>query len=276
MQRRRYVSRATVMMCLSGLVCFGGIGCQAEAQTTLFSRAVNSASKANDGKRIQPESGRMVQGKPVGLFYMQKYWIATRSLEKSCWYFTADGHVYLNPSKGFSAKELQASSSDHGTFSISGNQMSVTWSDGKQTTSEMERTESGFYWETGSYLGVGPFQDTSIEGTYAGGSSMSFAGNSTMIAKSLQLQRDGTFLFSGMTSMRTDTEAKTDPRESEFYAGGGSETQGTWQLDGFFLVLQNQKGETVQHVVFPFDDAETAVYPDRLFLGGIMYKKETP
>ncbi len=274
MLRRGHFSLTTVLVCLSGMVGFCGLDSQADAQTTLFSRATRGNAKANDGKRTQPEPGRLVHGKPVGLFYMQKYWMATRSLEKSCWYFTANGHVYLNPSRGFTAKELQSDSSDHGTFSISGNQLTVKWSDGKQSTAEMEIEKTGFYWDTGSFLAVEPFKDASIEGTYSGGSSMSFAGASTMIAKTLQLHRDGTFAFSGMTSMRTDTESKTDPRDSEFYAGGGSETQGTWQLDGFFLVLQNQKGESVQHVVFPFDDKETEIYPDRLFMGGIMYKKE--
>ncbi len=220
----------------------------------------------------QPILGKMVQGKPVGFFYMQKYWLATRNLEHACWYFTADGRFYQNLTTGFSEQELAQHTGPHGKFQIQGNKLTFHWSDGKSTTSEMEIEETGFYWDTGSFIGVEPFAEQSIVGDYEGGTSSTFAGTSATIAKTLSLKANGTFELGGFASFRTVEETPRGTKSSPL-AAGGSETSGRWEHDGFYLTLTFDSGKTERHIIFPFDSKETPVYPDRLFVSGIMYKK---
>ena len=65
----------------------------------------------------------MSKSKIEGLFYMQRYDMVSRHLEKAVWYFSADGRVYVNPEIGFSASELAAHKGLSGTYQIADGQM---------------------------------------------------------------------------------------------------------------------------------------------------------
>lgn len=67
------------------------------------------AKQNEKGERpSMPAPTVMSKSKIEGLFYMQRYDLVSRHLEKAVWYFGADGKVYVNPEIGFSASELAA------------------------------------------------------------------------------------------------------------------------------------------------------------------------
>lgn len=224
---------------------------------------------ANRGtiKATQPVTSRMIQGKPEGLFFMQRYWIATRFIEKSCWYFAPDGQFYENLATGFSAEELAAHKGSKGRYSVSGGQMQVIWSDGKSSQSPIKEALGGFDWDTGMFAIVEPFQEgKSISGTYEDGTSLASGGGSITLSKSLRINEDGTFEMAGISSL-TSTSDNTQAN-----AGSRSGTTGRWQLEGYTMTLTTSDETQTHHIAFPLDDAKTPAYPDRLFIGGTAYQ----
>lgn len=200
---------------------------------------------------------------------MQKMWIATRYLEKACWYFAPDGKVYVNLTSGFSSEELAAHKGAQGTYKAGRGTLEVVWSDGTSSKSEIEIEQGGFNWDTGMYLPVEPFTaGKSIAGAYEGGTSFGGQGNSIIVSKSLRLEGDGTYSMSGVSSLSSTSNG------TQVKTGGQSDENGRWTLDGFVLRLTSSAGTTAQHIAFPFDDEKTTVYPDRLFVGGTMYKRQ--
>ncbi len=67
---------------------------------------------------------------PVGLYYMQKYWIATRHLEKSVWYFASNGQVFENPT-GLSQEALAAHQGNKGRLKFSSDELEIVWTNGQ-------------------------------------------------------------------------------------------------------------------------------------------------
>ncbi|MFY7875453.1 MAG: hypothetical protein ACOVQM_08420 [Pirellula sp.] len=249
------------------------VGCsffssQAYGQLRLKSSPTGKESKTAS-KSVQPVPARMVQGKPEGLFYMQKMWIATRYLEKSCWYFAPDGKFYENLSSGFSPEDLAAHKGPKGTYKLNQGNLEVTWSDGQSSVSPIEIETGGFNWDTGMYLPVEPFvAGKSIVGFYEGGSSFGGEGNSVIVSKSLRLESDGRYTMSGIATVSASSNG------TQARVGGENQEEGRWQLDGFILSLSKSDGTSVQHIAFPFDDEKTPIYPDRIFVGGTMYKRQ--
>jgi hypothetical protein len=218
-------------------------------------------------KAVQPAPAKMVNGKPQGLYYMQKYWIATRYLEKSCWYFAPDGKFYENLSSGFSPAELDAHKGLKGTYKMSQGSLEVTWSDGKSSKAELEIVPGGFNWDTGMFLPVEPVKPgKTIAGIYEGGTSLGGGSNSIIISKTLRLDADGKYSMSGISSLSSSSNG------TQAKAGGQSEANGSWNLDGFVLRMTTSEGASEQHIAFPFYDEKTSTSPDRLFVGGTMYK----
>ena len=219
-------------------------------------------------KAVQPAPAKMINGKPEGLYYMQKMWFATRHLEKSCWYFAPDGKFYENLSTGFSQAELDAHKGPKGTYKAGRVTLEATWSDGQSSKAELEIVPGGFNWDTGMFLPVESFTaGKSVAGTYEGGTSFGGGGNSIIVSKSLRLDASGTYSMSGISTV----SAVSDGTQARI--GGENQEEGRWQLDGFALRLTKSNGASVQHIAFPFDDEATPTYPDRLFVGGTMYKR---
>ena len=217
-----------------------------------------------DAVEQPPESG-FEDGRPVGLFFMTRFWIATNSLEKAVWYFAPDGRVYENLETGFSEADLSAHTGNQGTYGVNGDQMQVTWADGTTTESTIERDGTNFSWNAGIFTAVRPFEEnTSVAGAYEGGESFSTGGNSGAVSKTLQLAPDGTFTWGGVGSVVSEGES----------VGGESGTNGNWELSGYSLVLTGADGSTLRGIAFPYDDESTPVYPDRMFFAGTMYERQ--
>ncbi len=169
---------------------------------------------------------------PVGLYYMQKYWIATRHLEKSVWYFAPDGQVYENPT-GLSQEALAAHQGSKGRLKFSSDELEIVWTKGQPQKGKIERDEgdpAGFAWDTGMFAPANPIKDAkSIAGTYEGGMSMSLGGGSTMVAKTLELNENGTYKASGIASVI----AASDGTLAQ--VAGEGESTGTWSTTDFSL-----------------------------------------
>jgi hypothetical protein len=209
-------------------------------------------------------------GRPVGLYFMSRYWIATGSLEKKVWYFAPDGTAYEGLSTGFSDEDLAKHEGRKGTLSVSGDEMTIAWSDGKSTTSEVERDKDGdgFAWDTGLFAPVEAFEDAkAVAGKWEGGESVSFSGSYAAVGKTLEIREDGTYSFSAASSFSGSSD------QSSYSVGGQSENAGKWTLDGYSLILTKNDGTVTRGITFPFDDEKTPVYPDRFFFAGTMYKR---
>lgn len=221
----------------------------------------------------QPPEAGFRGGRPVGMYFMTRYWIATGSLEKSVWYFSPDGEAYENLLTGFSAEDLANHKGRHGKLSVSGDSMTITWSDGKEATSKLERDHDGsgdgFAWDTGLFAPVKAFDDPSeLAGKWEGGESLVHGGDFIAASHSLDIHPDGTYSGESVASVKGTTE------HSEIGGGSSSSAEGKWQLDGWSLILTHPDGTTTRGIAFPFDDEATPVKPDRFFFNGTMYKKE--
>jgi hypothetical protein len=231
-----------------------------------------TASSASASAGEQPPPAKFVNGAPVGLYYMQRMWIATHSLEKAIWYFSPDGKAYENLSDGFSAADLAAHKGRKGTYKVSGDTMTITWADGTSSSSKIERdtgSSTGFAWDMGLFTAASPFTDTKrLAGKYEGGISVGSGGNLAMVSNDLELRADGTYSMGSASSINSTTDRST------MTVGGSGENTGTWSASGYSLTLTDSKGTATRRIAFPWDDEKTAVYPDYLFWGGMMFKKK--
>ena len=206
---------------------------------------------------------------PVGLFFMTRFWSFTGSLEKAAWYFAPDGSVYRGLARGFSDADLAAHKGPKGTYAVDDDTMTITWSDGKKTTSEVERDGSAFTWDMGIFTPVEPFDDRDpLVGRWEGGESLSGAAGRAAMSKTLDLREDGTFTWSSIAFVGSESD------QTEITAGAQSGTTGQWSLDGHALVLTDESGKEYRGIAFPYDDEKTEVNPDRFFFAGIMYKRQ--
>lgn len=217
-----------------------------------------------------PERPGWNDGHPVGLYLMTRYWIATGSLEKGAYYFTSDGRVYVDLEDGFSDEMLARHAGRHGTVtSVEGDTMTIAWADGREQNGRLERGDKGFNWDMGIFAPVEPFDDASdLAGRWEGGASVSFSGSSAATSNTLDLRPDGTFSGASAASFQSTSN------ESVATAGSHGARSGRWELDGYSLVLTYEDGSTARGIAFPFDDAETPVYPDRVYFRGTLYKKQ--
>lgn len=229
--------------------------------------ACGGASAGGGGD--EPPAAGIVDGRPVGLFFMTRFWSYTNSLEKAVWYFAPDGRVYQNLASGFSEADLQAHQGNRGTYEVSDGNLKVTWPDGKVTESPFQADGGAFHWEGGIFTAVEPFDaDRSLAGTYEGGESFSSGGNGAFTSKTMQLRPDGTFSRVAMASVQSTSS------ESAVDAGSQGGSEGTWQVGGYSLVLTGADGSVQRGNAFPYDDTETPVYPDRMYFSGTMYTRQ--
>lgn len=224
------------------------------------------------GKVDLPAPATFQNGVPVGLYFMTRYWSFTRTLEKASWYFAPDGTAYAELEHGFSAADLAAHAGRKGTGRMDGAQLEITWADGTKTKSTVEPSRSGraFTWDMGIFTVVQPFGDPAeVAGAYEGGESLSVGGSSAVVSKRLELRPDGTFAWSGVSFIGNTTESS---RVSAGAVDAGS--TGTWRIAGYSLILADTQGNVFRRIAFPYDDESTPLKPDRIFFGGMMYKKQ--
>ncbi|MDO8544788.1 MAG: hypothetical protein Q7S40_30460 [Opitutaceae bacterium] len=219
-----------------------------------------------------PAPAAFKNGVPVGLYFMTRFWPATGSLEKAAWYFAPDGTAYEKLEHGFSKADLAAHAGPKGTCQLVGGNLEVTWTDGKKTSSWLEHkpNTTGFSWNAGLFSAAQDFGDPAeIAGVYAGGESLSVGASRAAVSKTLDLRPDGTFAWTGVSFIGSTTK---ESRVSVGSTGGGS--TGTWRLAGHSLLLTDGEGNVFRRIAFPYDDTSTPIKPDRIFFGGMMYKKQ--
>jgi hypothetical protein len=230
--------------------------------------ACGGASAGGGGD--DPPAAAMVDGKPVGLFFMTRFWSYTNSLEKAVWYFAPDGRVYQNLASGFSAEDLAAHKGNQGTYEVADGKLKVTWADSKVTEGSIGADAGGFGWDGGIFTAVKPFEEgKSLAGTYEGGESFSTGGgNSASASNTIELRPDGTFRRVGVASVQSTSS------ESVVDAGAQGGGDGKWEVAGYSLVLTGADGKVQRGIAFPYDDKETPAYPDRMYFAGTMYKRQ--
>src|SRR5581483_440301 len=182
------------------------------------------------GGSSQPVSASFGHGVPEGLYLMTRSW--NGGLEKAAYYFTGDGHVYVNPEDGFTNEKLSAHAQQQGTISMSGDSMSVDWGKGQPETSPIERDSSGFMWDMGMFVPVKGFtSDRELVGRWEGGNSMSGNGGYARSAQELELRDDGSFRGASAGAVGASGDG------SAVSGGGSSSSMGKWKLDGYVLTL---------------------------------------
>lgn len=222
------------------------------------------------GGEGDPPAAEITDGRPVGLFFMTRFWSYTNSLEKAVWYFAPDGRVYHNLASGFSEAELQAHQGKQGTYEVVDGKLKVTWADTQVTEGDFEANGGAFNWDGGIFTPVRPFEDgTELAGTYEGGESFNAGGgNSGSTSTTMELRPDGTFSRASAGSVQSTSS------ESVVEAGGQGASEGRWEVGTYSLVLTGSDGTVQRSIAFPYDDADTPVYPDRLYFAGTMYTRQ--
>ncbi len=218
----------------------------------------------------QPEPHKVTTtAPPVGLYIMTRYWIATRSLETSSWYFSPDGMAYENPTGDFSAGEL-AKCKYQGRISLSGNDLTLTTSNGKTETGSYEPNpdQKAFYWNTGNFVPAKGFNKPgAVTGKWQGGFSSSFSGGGGSVARTLTLNADGSYSLSSTAGISASSEGSTAT------AGSSGENSGTWEAGQYFLTLRGADGSVSRSVAFPFAIKGSEELPDKFYYDGILWSR---
>ena len=240
----------------------------------LLALAACGRAESNDTAKAQagdgPAPAAMTARGPVGLYFMTRFWAGTGSLERTSWYFLPDGRVYRDLITGFTEKDLAAHAMELGRGKREYGVYEVTGSDGKVRKGKLEMDEDGtsFTWDMGIFTRATPFGTRPVAGTYA------FAGKrggGVMVLhrfKTLELLEDGTFRC-------TSDDIAQVAGQKEATSEVSALTEGTWKAEGFTMTLTSSKdGSVSRRVAFPVDDKETERYPDWLFHGGMLYKRQ--
>lgn len=215
-----------------------------------------------------PQPPRLTAAGPTGLFFMTRFWIFTGSLEQMLWYFDAGGRVYQNPRGVFTPEALARDSGRTGTYSLAGDKLKVTWSDGKVTESNYKTDEkgTGFSWDGGIFSAVAPPDWSRVAGYFEGGASFSGSSGGGTSVSALTLREDGTFSWSRGASLRSENQVSV--------ATAGSVSgpiEGRWKGEGYQIVLTFADGRAERFVAFPTPDARDESKVGMLFFNGSMH-----
>ncbi|QKG51782.1 hypothetical protein [Hymenobacter sp. BRD67] len=200
---------------------------------------------------------------------MTRLWIGTGSLEKSAYYFAADGQVYQNPT-GFTAAALAATpASQRGSYAVDDNTLTIKWASGQSSVNKLEDVhDNAFNWDTGIFLGVKPFDSSQqLAGSFEGGNSVSFGGGGVSASNDLTFSADGTYAQGGVvTASASSSESTTD-------VGSASSSGGKWQLNGWVLALTDTKGQVATGVAFPVETDDKTQQVTRFYFQNVAYKR---
>lgn len=213
-------------------------------------------------------SCRAYAADPNGLYLMTRM-VMGSSLEIAAWYFK-NGQVCRYPKGDLAHFDFKKSAAEEpsmtGSFTTSGNNLSIKWANGTPENAVMEPDGHGnFYWQMGSFCPAETFKpNTRIDGVFSGGASAGYgkAANATTIT----LSSNGQYKLEQAGSVHSDVSNGT------MLQGGssGSET-GTYQLSGVVLTLNGPRPRQV--LSFPYDDGTSGPAPRRLFYDGAMLKR---
>lgn len=210
-------------------------------------------------------SGAQAAG-PDGLYLMTRMW--SGSFEMRGWYFK-NGQVSNEPRgelEKFDFKAAAAASpGTTGSYTVSGDSMTIKTADGKQTTAKYEAKDKGcFYWNGGLFCPARPFdKGAKLDGVFTGGASVSGAAS----AMTLTLSANGQYKLTSAGSATTRTSQSTAT-----VSGQGAQS-GTYELSGTQLVLKPSEGQPRKVLVFQYDDGSKLPMPHRMFFDGGMLKR---
>ncbi|WP_460546789.1 hypothetical protein [Hymenobacter daeguensis] len=221
------------------------------------------------GAAVAPIAGKVVGGKPVGLFFMTRYIIAFHSLEKATYYFTPGGSVFVNPVDFNPASLAALSPHNRGSYSVAGGSLNVKWADGQTSKSTLEDPSgNAFNWDMGIFVGMGPFANArQLVGAFEGGNSVSSSSGSAAAVSSLTFRADGTYSGGSASSFSTNTS------DSNSRIGSSGETAGRWALSGWTLTLTDAAGRTSRGVAYPIEKDDKTGQVRRFYFNSVAYKR---
>jgi hypothetical protein len=230
--------------------------------------ATPAAAAAPTSAPSLPAPNRLGAEGPSGLFFMTRFWAMSGSLEQKLWYFAPDGRVYDTPGATFTATALARESRRHGQRALQGRTLSVTWSDGKVTSStyQVDAAGEGFSWDAGIFSPVRPPDWSQVTGHFEGGASFSGRGGGATSVSGLTLRADGTFSWNTSASLRAETSSSV----ATAGAAAGART-GRWRGEGYQLTLTFADGEIRRQVAFPVTSRDRPGQVEMLFFNGAMH-----
>lgn len=227
------------------------------------------------------QKGRVTSSGPAGVFFMTRYWSYTHTLEKAMWFFAPDGIVYANLENGVTPADLAAHKGLKGTMKFSGGKIAITWGDGKTENGDFEPDKGGpgFAWDMGLFSPADPVTNPAqVIGKWGGGEYLSHGGNTVATGHDIEFRADGTFtresiaLVQGEIRDGKNQQLSKTQRDVAQSASSGTST-GTWKTDGYTLVLTSG-GTTERKMAFPWKDDDKLPSNNRLYLGGLMLKRQ--
>lgn len=204
-----------------------------------------------------PVAGRLVGGKPVGLFFVTKSQLGR--FFTMTYYFAPNGIAYEDP-LGLSAAELAATPArNKGRYSVAGKTLSIAWTGAaKPESAEMHPLTGGFSWADALniFSAVGPFKSSSqLVGSFEGGSSTYSPMGGVLSSRSLKFNADGTYTGGGVVTATTVTE------RSVAETNGSSKQTGRWSLNGWYLTLTDAQGHSIRDIAYPVGtDAKVTLF----------------
>ncbi|MBH8559812.1 hypothetical protein [Hymenobacter negativus] len=216
-----------------------------------------------------PLAGKVVGGKPVGLFFMTRYLMAFHSLEKATYYFTPAGQVYNNPVDFTPTSLAGLPANARGTYSLAGGQLVMKWADGNTSKAIFENpSTNSFSWDMGIFVGMSPFANPrQLVGTFEGGNSVSSSSGAAAAVSSLNFRADGSYSGSSASSFTTNTSG------SNAHVGSSGEAAGRWALAGWTLTLTDAAGRTTRGVAYPIETNDKTGQVTRFYFNNVAYKR---
>lgn len=216
-----------------------------------------------------PIESKLTPTGPVGLWFMTR--AVPRQISREAWYFTPDGHVFADVKTGVTPEDLAAQRLGLGRFTWTATRMTVTWGDGTKDESAVDRDDSGFMWDQGSYTPVSPYADVgAVAGTYEGSSQggADTADAQLGVARSIEFKADGTYRMESVAVVRGSLPKEEGSGSRNFATAEGTLT-GTWTLDGFTITMKGGDGKTRRKLAFPYGSGKA----QWMCLGGSMHRK---
>jgi hypothetical protein len=213
-----------------------------------------------------PTAAAFRDGVPTGMFLMRRYLSSTQTFELGAWYFAPDGIVYRDLKVGFSSADLASHPGPRGKAARVERSLAIDWADGTKSIATLELDRGGFTWDMGIFSPVTPFESASdVPGAYEGVDSVTPGVSTLPVHQRLELRPDGSFSWEGVAFERSDSGGRL--------SASTQVAKGRWQLSGWSLILEDSTGVSVRRLAIPEDDEKTVVKPDRMFFGGLVYKR---
>src|SRR5688500_6800876 len=120
----------------------------------------------------------------------------------------------------------------------------------------------------GLFVPVKAFEDASdVAGIYDGAGPVAAGSHDMPVSQQLILNADGTFQWEGVSF------SKSNPGSSGITVSSGATTTGRWDLAGLSLALTSSTNVSLRRIAFPLDEEKTIIRPDRIYFGGLVFKR---